>query len=66
MPGLQGHQLAERLAAVRPGLRVLYISGFAENAVMSRDLTARGAAFLAKPFSGDALARAVRRVLDEE
>lgn len=66
MPGLQGHQLAERLSAARPGLRVLYISGFTENAIVSRGLTGKGAAFLAKPFSGDALARAVRRVLDAD
>ncbi len=63
MPGLQGHQLAERLATGRPGLRVLYVSGFTENAVVGRGVVGTGAAFLAKPFSGDALARAVRRAL---
>jgi CheY-like chemotaxis protein len=65
MPGLQGHQLAARLAADRPGLRVLYISGFTENGVAGRSGFGPGAAFLGKPFSSQALARAVRRALDE-
>jgi two-component system cell cycle sensor histidine kinase/response regulator CckA len=63
MPGLQGYELAEQLAATRPGLRVLYVSGFSENALAGRG-PGPEAAFLGKPFSGDALARAVRRALD--
>ncbi len=64
MPGLQGHQLAARLLADRPTLRVLYISGFTENGVAGRGIAGPGTAFLGKPFTGDALARAVRRTLD--
>jgi CheY-like chemotaxis protein len=64
MPGLQGHQLAAQLTAARPKLRVLYISGFTENSVNHHGLPDHGLAFLAKPFSVDALGEAVRRVLD--
>jgi CheY-like chemotaxis protein len=64
MPGLQGYQLAEQLAARRPELRVLYISGFTQNSMIHQGVPDDGVAFLAKPFSTDALGEAVRRVLD--
>ena len=64
MPGLQGHQLAEQLGAARPGLRVLYVSGFTENSVIHHGVPDEGAAFLAKPFSAGELATAVRAALD--
>ena len=68
MPGLQGYQLAEQLAeqlaAGRPELRVLYLSGFTENLIIHHGVPDDGVAFLAKPFSTDALSEAVRRVLD--
>jgi CheY-like chemotaxis protein len=64
MPGLQGHQLAEKLTAARPGLRTLYVSGFTDNSVIHHGLPDHGLAFLAKPFTVDALGEAVRRVLD--
>ena len=64
MPGLQGHRLAEQLTVVRPGLRVLYVSGFTENSVIHHGVAAEGIAFLAKPFSADALGQAVRAALD--
>ena len=64
MPGLQGYQLAEQLAARRPELRVLYISGFTQNSMIHQGVPDDGVAFLAKPFSTDALGDAVRRVLD--
>jgi CheY-like chemotaxis protein len=64
MPGLQGYQLAEQLVAGRPELRVLYLSGFTENSMIHHGVPDGGVAFLAKPFSTDALGEAVRRVLD--
>ena len=64
MPGLRGPELAERLVALRPGLRVLYISGYAAEAVGNHDFLAQGANFLEKPFTPNSLARAVRAVLD--
>jgi len=64
MPGLQGHQLAAQLTAARPEMRVLYVSGFTENSVIHDGVADQGVAFLAKPFSADALGEAVRAVLD--
>jgi PAS domain S-box-containing protein len=64
MPGLDGRQLADRLAAQVPGLRVLFVSGYAGKAVLARGVTEEGAGFLQKPFTPIALARKVREVLD--
>jgi CheY-like chemotaxis protein len=57
MPGLSGRQLAERLAQLRPGTKVLYVSGYA-------DTLEPGVAYLQKPFAPDMLARRLREVMD--
>ena len=64
MPGLPGPDLAARLETVTPGLRVLYVSGYADDSV-ARLGAEEGISFLAKPFSGEALAARVREVLDQ-
>jgi CheY-like chemotaxis protein len=66
MPGLSGRELADRLIARRPGLRVLYMSGYPGDAVVQHGALPVGSAFLQKPFSPDGLARKVRDVLDSE
>ncbi len=63
MPGLSGRDLAARLAVRRPGIRVLYMSGYPGDDVIAQDLPA-GSAFLQKPFAPDGLARKVRDTLD--
>ncbi len=65
MPDLGGRELAERLRLGRPGLRVLYVSGYTDDAILRRGALEPGAAFLQKPFSPAALARKVREVLDQ-
>jgi CheY-like chemotaxis protein len=64
MPGLTGPELAEKLAAQRPQMRVLYISGYAEDAVLRRGKLGAGIAFLPKPFTRARLLRKVRETLD--
>jgi two-component system cell cycle sensor histidine kinase/response regulator CckA len=61
MPGIGGPDLALRLAADRPGLPTLFVSGFTEHAAIRHGV--EGGAYLAKPFSAAALGRAVRTAL---
>ena len=63
MPHMSGRDLAERLVAARPGMKVLFMSGYTDHAAVHRDLTP-GTAFLQKPFTPDVFARAVRQILD--
>ena len=64
MPGMNGRQLAELLLARRPLLRVLFMSGYAEDVLATNVGLVPGAAFLGKPFKPKALVSKVREVLD--
>ena len=64
MPGMNGRELMRRLAPLRPDLRVLYMSGYADEAVAQHGVLDPGTAFLQKPFTPGGLADRVRRVLD--
>ena len=64
MPDMNGRQLAEEAVRRRPGLKVLYTTGYTQNAVIHNGTLDRGVAFLPKPFSLDSLARKVRQVID--
>ncbi len=66
MPGMNGRELAERLAAVRPGLRVLFVSGYASDVIAKRGVLEEQVNLLEKPFSRASLLRRVRRALDGE
>jgi PAS domain S-box-containing protein len=64
MPGMSGRVLAERLAPERPGMKVLYTSGYTDDAMVRQGVLNAGVAFLQKPFVPDTLTRKVREVLD--
>jgi DNA-binding response OmpR family regulator len=64
MPGLDGRTMADELRRRRPGLRVLYVSGYTEDAVIARGVLSSGVEFLAKPFTPAQLVARVRAVLD--
>ncbi|MBI2838034.1 MAG: response regulator [Acidobacteria bacterium] len=66
LPGLSGPELASRVAKMHPWLKVLYMSGYTDEAIMDHGLIEPGTAFLQKPFTPDALVGKVRAVLDEK
>jgi signal transduction histidine kinase len=64
MPEMSGSQLVERVLKARPGIRVLFMSGYTDDEVMRRGVIDGQTAFLQKPFTPDMLAHKVRAVLD--
>jgi CheY-like chemotaxis protein len=64
MPVMSGRELAERVAEIRPEIKVLYMSGYTDNIVVSHGVTSIDKEFLQKPFTPRSLARKVRESLD--
>jgi CheY-like chemotaxis protein len=64
MPQMGGRQLADRLQAGRHETKVLYVSGYTDDAILHQGVSETGTAFLPKPFTAAALAHKVRQVLD--
>jgi len=64
MPKINGRELAERLAVVRPDMKVLFMSGYTDNVIIDRGIHTRGIALLDKPFTFESLLGKVRSVLD--
>ncbi|MEO7038134.1 MAG: response regulator [Polyangiaceae bacterium] len=66
MPGLGGRELANHVRAARPETKVLFISGYTDDAVLRNGVTAPGIGFLPKPFALEDLLHSVRALLDAE
>jgi YesN/AraC family two-component response regulator len=64
MPEIGGQELAERLSRMYPQLKVLFISGYTDNASMRRHLQTQEVHFLQKPFTSASLAKKVRTLFD--
>jgi PAS domain S-box-containing protein len=66
MPGINGRELAERLTVDRTELRVLFLTGYTDDAIVRHGVSLSEAAFLQKPFTPDSLEKKVREVLNEQ
>ncbi len=64
LPGMNGRQLAEIARQHRPGLKVLFITGYAANAQVRGDFLEEGMEMLAKPFNIDALGVLIRQMIE--
>jgi signal transduction histidine kinase len=64
MPGMNGRQVAERIRAARADVKVLYMSGYTDDAILRHGISESEVAFVQKPFSMAMLARRVREILD--
>ncbi|WP_447973625.1 response regulator [Nitrospira sp. Kam-Ns4a] len=64
LPGMSAQDVSRQAAALRPELKVLYLSGYQDDAAVRPEVAATGLAFLRKPFTQEELARKVRAVLD--
>jgi CheY-like chemotaxis protein len=63
MPGMSGRELAQRVTSARPEIKVLFLSGYTEDAIIHQGVLEPGTTFLQKPFTLQALSRKVREVL---
>ena len=65
LPRLSGRQIAERISASRPAIKVLFMSGYTDDAVLQHGILESDVAYLQKPLTPDSLGRKVRQVLDD-
>jgi len=66
LPRMSGSELAKRLHELRPRARVLYMSGYTDDAIVHHGVLSAGAAFVQKPFTADSLARKLREILEAD
>jgi DNA-binding NarL/FixJ family response regulator len=63
MPDTSGPELARRIAAIRPAMKALFVSGYTDDAILRHGVLAEQVAFLGKPFKIDVLGHKIREVL---
>jgi signal transduction histidine kinase/CheY-like chemotaxis protein len=66
MPGMDGSELANLIARIRPGIKVLYTSGYSDDVIARHGILEAGLPFIGKPYTPKALAGKVREVLDSD
>jgi CheY-like chemotaxis protein len=66
MPRMGGQELARRISALKPEARIVFMSGYSDQAIGETGTLAPGTFFLQKPFTMDTLMQTIRRALDEE
>jgi PAS domain S-box-containing protein len=66
MPEISGRQLAEEFSAIRPDAKIIFMSGYTDDAIVRHGVVSEGVDYLQKPFSPDTLLRKVRQVLDSQ
>jgi PAS domain S-box-containing protein len=66
MPGMSGSEMAEQVQRLRPGIKVLFMSGYVRNETVDRTILASGLRFIQKPFTSDTLGHAIRAALDPD
>jgi CheY-like chemotaxis protein len=66
MPRMNGPELAERIAALRPGIKVLFMSGYTDRTIRLQDRMNDESMFIQKPFTPNALAQKVRELLGSQ
>ncbi len=66
MPGMKGPELRDRIAAIRPGIKVLFMSGYTSNVIVHHGVLDEGVDFIQKPFSLNDLSRKICRVLERD
>jgi DNA-binding response OmpR family regulator len=64
LPGLNGRQVADAARLLRPGLRVIFMTGYAENAASAQGFLEPGMALITKPFAMDELAAKIRATIE--
>ena len=65
IPGMDGRELTNRLKSSHPEMKVLYMSGYTDNAIVHHGVLKKGMNFIQKPFTIDELMNKVRKVLDK-
>ncbi len=65
MPGMDGRQLAQHISVLKPGVKVVFMSGYTADVIVERGVLDEGVQFLSKPFTRDDLAHKLREVLGE-